>query len=154
MMIRLSREEQQHIQIRQVARGVCSADYLAAREHAWQQRQQRAATEGARIWNGEIYTIERILQYDEQRIMLEMATCGVAPYSTPQEGLRQRDAAFDDPQGRNTACGDRARLIDAFCDSLQPNSGRLAARRCTTGTVPDRYHRTDSKTRDGRTGTL
>lgn len=75
MMIHFSHEEQAHLQIRQVARRPLSDGYLTAREQGWTRRQQRAATEGTHIWNGEIYTIERILQYDEQRLVLEMATC-------------------------------------------------------------------------------
>ena len=75
MIIRFSQDELHKLSIRQIDRGVLSETYRRERQGVWDIKLAAARAEGRDLWNGEVYTIENIIQYDEDCIVIEMSSC-------------------------------------------------------------------------------
>jgi 8-oxo-dGTP pyrophosphatase MutT (NUDIX family) len=52
-----------------------SENYLREREIVWQKHLDKAKNAGKSVWNGIIYTLEDIIQTDEQNLHLVLGTC-------------------------------------------------------------------------------
>ncbi len=52
-----------------------SEKYKDEREIIWKQQLEKAEESGISIWNGVIYTIEEMLQIDEENIQIVLSTC-------------------------------------------------------------------------------
>jgi hypothetical protein len=75
VILKLSPDEVRSIRIQHVPRRPLGAEYLEERERAWNERMSHARGHGKKLWNGTIYTVEKFLQFDESRILLELGTC-------------------------------------------------------------------------------
>lgn len=74
MIIKFSREEQEKIIFREVKRRALSNQYLEQREEVWQRKLSESKQKNQKLWNGEVYTIETLIQYDESRVVLELGS--------------------------------------------------------------------------------
>jgi hypothetical protein len=75
MRILFSHDEMRALHLTHVPRPTRSPAYLAERESVWQGRVTAARMKGEHLWNGELYTIEHLLQWDETHILLAMSSC-------------------------------------------------------------------------------
>jgi hypothetical protein len=74
MIIKLTSEEQREIVFSHVGPRTLSKEYLDEREKVWNKRTSEAQEKGQLLWNGEVYTIESIIQFDESRIVVELGS--------------------------------------------------------------------------------
>ena len=75
MRILFSHDERRALHLTHVPRPTRSPAYLAERERVWQGRVTAARLQGDHLWNGELSTIEHLLQWDETPILLAMSSC-------------------------------------------------------------------------------
>ncbi len=75
MISYLTDKELKNAVIRFRAPASLSGKYLEERETIWKQEFEKANKSGKSIWNGTVYTIEEMLQPDEEKLYFVFSTC-------------------------------------------------------------------------------
>jgi 8-oxo-dGTP pyrophosphatase MutT (NUDIX family) len=75
LIIQFSDKELQRVQIAKVSTPSLPASYLAEREKLWKEKLSHAQQTGSSLWNGRIYTLEKLKQTSQSHIHLELGTC-------------------------------------------------------------------------------
>ena len=75
MITYFSDKELGNIKIQKISPSPLPAAYLTEREKVWQVKMEEAVKTGAQLWNGEVYTLDKLIQWTDDQILLNLGTC-------------------------------------------------------------------------------
>jgi hypothetical protein len=75
MITIFSKKELEQLVFKEVERRALSQAYIDEREKVWLVEMEKTLARGDSMWNGEIYTVEHILQSGEEQVQFLVSTC-------------------------------------------------------------------------------